>query len=101
MAEFKINTPISTDQPVIEVTLTPDKPLSVGTHIFELVVEDDAGNQSAPDQLRVVIRDNLKPTAVLEGPRVVDLGTSFELSGRKSTDAGGGKVVKFIWKLVG
>jgi hypothetical protein len=101
MAEFTINTPIPTDQPTIEVTVTAEKPLPVGSHVFELVVEDDAGNLSAPDRIRVVVRDNARPTAVLEGPTTVNFGQPFQLSGTKSTDAGGGRVVKYIWKLVG
>ena len=102
MAEFKINTPISTDQPVIEVTVAaPAQPLAVGRHRFRLVVADDSNNLSDPDEIDVIVRDAVKPTAVLEGPRLVDFGAAFELSGRRSTDAGGGKVVKFIWTLVG
>ena len=108
MAEFKINTPIVTDQPAIEVTVTaPGTPaaagtqLAVGRHRFRLVVTDDSANLSDPDEVDVIVRDAVKPTAVLEAPKLVDFGKSFELSGRRSTDAGGGKVVSFTWTLMG
>jgi len=101
MPEFKINTPLTTDQPIIEVTIVPAQPLSVGRHRFRLVVADDSENLSDPDEIEVIVRDAVKPTAVLEGPKIVDFGKSFELSGRRSSDAGGGKVVRFIWTLVG
>jgi len=107
MAEFKINTPIVTEQPLIEVTVAAPgtagagQPLSVGRHRFRLVVADDSENLSDPDEVDVIVRDAVKPTAVLDAPKVVDFGKSFELSGRRSTDAGGGKVVSFTWTLVG
>jgi hypothetical protein len=101
MPEFTINTPITTDQPIIEVTIDPARPLAFGRHVFRLVVEDDSGNQSDPDTLTIIVRDNQKPTAVLEGPAQVNLGQTFQLLGRRSTDAGGGRVTKFIWTLVG
>jgi len=101
MAEFVIGTDISTDQPVIEVTLSADKPLPVGRQTFRLVVVDDSGNQSKPDQIVVIIADQQAPTAVLAGPQTVAWGQSFNLSGEKSFDVGGGKVVKYIWTYVG
>lgn len=101
MPEFTINTPITTDQPLIDVTVTAARPLSFGRHTFRLVVEDDSGNQSDPDTLIIIVRDSEKPTAVLEGPQQVNFGQSFQLSGRRSSDAGGGRVTKFIWTLVG
>lgn len=101
MPEFTINTPISTDQPLIDVTITAARPLALGRHTFRLVVEDDAGNQSEPDTIVIIVRDSEKPTAVLEGPAQVNFGQSFQLIGRRSSDTGGGRVVKFIWTLVG
>jgi hypothetical protein len=101
MPEFTINTPIPTDQPAIEVTVTPARPLSFGRHTFSLVVEDDSGNQSEPDTIIIIVRDNERPTAVLEGPAQVNFGQTFTLTGRRSTDAGGGRVTRFIWTLLG
>ena len=101
MAEFVIGTDISTAEAVIEVTVSPDKPLPVGRQIFRLIVVDDSGNQSKPDQIVVIIADQSAPTAVLQGPQTVASGTSFKLSGEKSFDVGGGKVVKYVWTYVG
>jgi len=101
MAEFVIGTDISTDEAVIEVTVSPDKPLPVGRQIFRLIVVDDSGNESKPDQIVVIVADQGAPTAVLAGPQTVAAGASFKLSGEKSFDVGGGKVVKYIWTYVG
>lgn len=101
MAEFVMGTDISTDTPVIEVTISPNKPLPVGRQTFRLIVVDDSGNQSRADQIVVLVADQEAPTAVLSGPQVVGSGKSFNLSGEKSFDVGGGKVVKYIWTYVG
>jgi len=101
MAEFVAGTDITTNEPVIEVTVSRDKPLPVGRQTFRLVVVDDSGNASKPDQIVVIIADQDAPTAVLAGPQTVASGTSFKLSGEKSFDVGGGKVVKYIWTYVG
>ncbi len=100
MAEFVIGKPVETEDPTVEVTVSVDIPLAVGKHVFQLVVEDDSGNQSLPATVDVVVRDSQAPTAILTAPSQVDFGQSFKLDGSKSSDVGGGKVVKFIWTLV-
>jgi len=100
MAEFKPNEPITTAEPTIEVTIAPANPLRVGRHRFRLVVIDDSGNSSLPDEVDVFVVDTTNPTAVLEAPRTVPFGTSFALSGARSTDVGGGTIARFIWTLV-
>ena len=99
MAEFQPNAPIETTDPTIEVTVTPAKPLPVGRKRFQLVVVDDSGNQSDPDVVEVIVRDAQKPTAVIDAPRLVDFGKSFQLSGARSSDVGG-RVVKYVWTLL-
>jgi hypothetical protein len=99
MAEFRPNQPIETDTSDIEVTVSPASPLPVGRHQFQLVVVDDSGNQSEPAVFEVIVRDTSKPTAVIDGPRAVDAGSSFQLSGRRSTDVGG-RIVKYRWTLL-
>lgn len=101
MAEFVIGTDVSTDVPVIEVTVNPDKPMPIGRQVFRLVVFDDAGNPSKADQVEVIVADQEAPTAVLKAPRVVPFGKSFGLDGSQSFDVGGGKVVKWVWTYVG
>ena len=53
MAVFVIGSPVESAEPAIEVTVDPAAPLSVGRHTFQLVVVDDAGNESQPDSVDV------------------------------------------------
>ena len=101
MADFVLNQDVNTDVPTIEVTITANNPLAVGRHRFRLVVVDDSGNTSAPDEADVIVADTSAPTAVLGVPGTVAFGTSFNLDGRKSFDAGGGKIVQFRWTYLG
>lgn len=101
MAEFQINEPIQTEEPTIEVTITPGNLLAPGRHQFQLVVVDDSGNESVPDQVEVVVLDQERPTAILRAPGRVASGTSFTLDGRRSTDAGGGRIVSYVWTYLG
>lgn len=101
MAEFVPGTDISTDTPAIEVTVNPDKPMPLGRQTFRLVVVDDSGNLSKPDEVIVIIADQDAPTAVLRAPKVAPFGKSFALDGSASFDAGGGKVVKWVWTYMG
>jgi hypothetical protein len=90
MPEFTPGTPIKTDAPKIEVTVTPLKPLRPGRHVFTLSVVDDAGNASRNTaEFTVIVVDGEAPTAVLDGPARVAFGTSFVLTGERSTDVGG------------
>ena len=101
MAVFVVNADIKTETPTIEVTLSPDKPLPLGRHRFRLIVVDDSGNKSAPDDVEVIVAGQGAPTAVLGVPRIVPFGTSFNLDGTKSFDVGGGKIAQFVWTYVG
>lgn len=101
MAEFTLGTEITTDVPTIEVTVTPNSPLPLGRQIFRLVVTDDAGNVSRPDEVVVIIADQDAPTAVLRAPRVVGSGRSFDLDGSASFDVGGGRIARYAWTYVG
>ncbi len=86
----------------------PDKKLPVGTHRFQLTVEDDSGNISQPAQITVIIADSQAPTAVLdlrdvEGRTVtngrINFGAGFMLSGKRSVDIGG-TIVKYVWEVI-
>jgi hypothetical protein len=101
MAEFTVNQDVTTDQPVVEVTVSASKPLPLGRQRFRLVVVDDSGNRSAPDEVEVIIADLSAPTAVLSAPRVAGFGQKFNLDGSKSFDVGGGKLTKWIWTYLG
>ena len=101
MADFVINQDITTNTPTIEVTINADKPLPLGRHTFRLVVVDDSGNKSVPDDVQIIIADTTAPTAVLTLPKTAPYGKSFNLDGTRSFDAGGGKVVQYVWTYLG
>ena len=101
MAEFIINQEVKTETPTVEVTLSPDRPLRLGRHTFRLVVVDDSGNTSIPDDVIVIVADTTNPTAVLNAPRTAAFGASFNLDGSRSFDAGGGQVVSYLWTYMG
>jgi hypothetical protein len=101
MAEFKLNTPIETSDPTIEVSVSTTDPLPIGPVRFQLVVFDEQNNPSKPAFLEVTVRDSQDPTAVLDGPREgVELGKSFSLSGERSRDVEPGKIVRYEWTMV-
>jgi chitodextrinase len=101
MPEFIINKTIETPEPTIDVSVTPDKPLPRGKLTFQLVVTDDSGNVSKPSTVTVTILDDQLPTAILTAPTSVPFGKAFSLSGERSTDLGGGKIVKYAWTYLG
>jgi hypothetical protein len=101
MAEFIINQEVKTETPTVEVTLSATNALPLGRHTFRLVVVDDSGNTSIPDDVIVIVADTENPTAVLAAPRSVNLATSFNLDGSRSFDAGGGRVVTYLWTYMG
>lgn len=100
MANFVTGTAVETKEGVIEVTVSTEKPLAVGKHRFQLVVEDDGGNRSVPDIAEVYVKDQQNPTAVIEAPKLVEYGKSFTLGGTRSSDVPPGKVVKFVWTML-
>jgi hypothetical protein len=101
MAEFKIGEPQETDVPVIEVTVGPNSALPVGTHRFQLVVVDNDGNASEPAFAEMLVKAVDRPTARLEAiPGTVEMGKTFTLSGRGSTDIAPGKIVRYIWTRI-
>jgi hypothetical protein len=100
MPKFVIGTPVESTTPSIEVTVNAQTPLPIGRHRFQLVVADDSGNQSLPDVVEVVVRDSTNPTAVIRAPSQVELGRSFNLDGRDSSDVPPGRIVKYIWTML-
>lgn len=101
MAEFIINQEVRTETPTVEVTVPEQNPLPLGRHTFRLVVVDDSGNASVPDDVVVIVADTVNPTAVLAAPRSVSFGNSFTLDGSRSFDAGGGRVTTYQWTYLG
>ena len=98
-SQLQANQPIDTLAPDTDLVIAIDanKPLPVGRHTFELEVQDDSGNRSKPMRAQILVMDQTAPTAVIDAPQIVPFGQGFTLSGRRSVDAGGGKVVRYIW----
>lgn len=95
---------------VLEVAVAATNPLKVGKHVFQLVVTDDAGNESAAATVTVIVVDRERPTAVIDlidaagarhpEPEVsIPFGQKFVLSAERSSDIGGG-VRGFSWTLL-
>jgi len=101
MADFAVNTDVTTDTPTVEVTVSPDRPIALGRQRFRLIVVDDAGNRSVADEVMVIVADQSAPTAVLRAPRTVAQGASFTLDGSASFDTGGGRIVQYVWTYLG
>lgn len=57
MTVFKPGSQVTTEQPTVSV----DK-LTLGTHVFQLVVVDDDGNESAPDRAEVTVMRSTRPS---------------------------------------
>jgi hypothetical protein len=62
--------PIETSEPRLDLTLP------VGTHVFELVVTDSAGLESAPDRVIITVKREEIP-----GPFISDITPRFGLRG--------------------
>lgn len=99
---FTVGTTITTTDNFVDViTATGAAPIAPGTHHFQLVVVDEAGNKSAPVTATVVIRDTALPTAVLTiAPTQVQPGQTFRLDGSRSTDVAPGTIAQFVWTLI-
>ena len=100
MAKFELNVPVETAVPKVEVEVDINNPLPVGVHRFQLIVVDDSGNKSTPSTIDVVVRDTQAPTAVLDPVGQIEAGSSFALSGERSTDVPPGQIVQYIWTMV-
>jgi len=108
MPEFKPNQPIVQKDPLVRVDVAATAPLPLGANRFRLIVVDDAGNESEPTFLDVVVRDVDRPTAVLDIVNVdsvrvdpvVARGQSFILSGLRSADVPPGKIAEYRFTLV-
>lgn len=108
MAEFKTNVPVVQKDPVVTVEVNEREPFPAGPLRFRLVVVDEAGNESDPSFLDVIVRDSEKPTAVIDVVNaegkvlepVVSVGASFILSGSRSSDVPPGKVKEYRFTLL-
>lgn len=107
MPRFEPNVPVTQDDPTVLVEVG-DEALPIGAHRFQLVVVDNAGNESAPAVLEIIVRDQDRPTAVIDivnerGARiepVVGFGADFILSGSRSSDPAPGQVAEYRFTLL-
>ena len=100
MADFSPGVTIESDEPAMEVTVTPDRPLLPGRHRFRLIVVDNDGLVSQPSDVDVIVRDERGPTAVLDVPEQVRFGESFVLDGRRSSDPPPGAIKLYRWTML-
>jgi hypothetical protein len=100
--DLKVNEPIEAAAPdvTLVIVIDPTNPMKVGAYTFQLEVMDDSGNRSQPVQARLFIADTTAPTAIISAPRSVPFATDFTLSGKESTDVGGGTIARYIWTLI-
>jgi hypothetical protein len=112
MAKFVpgTDTSVRSDEPLLDVEVSATAPLRPGKHVFQLVVADDAGNDSATASVTVIVQDQERPTAVIDflderrernpNPEVnVPFGRAFSLTGDRSSDIGG-DVRVWNWTLL-
>jgi len=88
---------VVTTEPTFTVTNTPGQALAPGTHVMQLVVVDDGGNQSSAAIATVQVVDASQPVAVITAPATVPVGQSFTVSGDRSFAAG--RIVRYTWRL--
>jgi hypothetical protein len=76
-------------------------PASAGTLVFRLVVTDNVGLTSTPDETQVTVHTNFAPTADA-GPtqRFAEIGDTVTISGAGSDDPDG-TIVSFLWDQIG
>ena len=102
MAEFVINADVVTEEPRVEVTVSAEQ--TAGPRAAALPA-DRRGRRRAtdrqPDEVTVIVADQDAPTAVLRAPRITGFGRSFDLDGSASQDAGGGRIVQYVWTYLG
>jgi hypothetical protein len=109
MPKFKPNVPVVQEDALVQVDVDKTDPLPPGRYHFELVVIDDAGNESEPATIDVIVRDTQRPTAVLDMVNAdktvikpeVSVGESFILSGLRSSDVAPGTVKSYRFTLIG
>lgn len=104
------DTTVQADEPLLEVAIDTRTRLPVGRHVFQLVVVDDSGNESAPALVSIIVQDQERPTAVIDtidarGTRspeptvAIPFGQRFSLTGERSSDVGGA-VRQWRWTLM-
>ncbi len=98
-----------TEDTRLNIEVSNDNPLPIGSHTFQLLVVDDSGNESLPAQVVVIVRDTTRPTAVLRAAdaegrplpnNALEFGASFMLNAKGSLDAPPGQISRYVWSLL-
>jgi hypothetical protein len=110
LEKFQSTAEVNTNDTLLNVAVSPDNPLPIGPHVFELEVIDQAGNRSVPVRVQLIVRDSQAPTAVLNvtdaqgrvlPEAVIEMGAGFMLSAKGSRDvAPGTGIESYTWRLV-
>ena len=104
---FNGGNPLITHTATVRLDAVDLRRLASGRHRFQLVVEDDAGNRSAPDVLDVFVTIDTPPTARLEivdgsGLRITGAtlspGQGLGLTGQGSFDRPPGRIRYYRFK---
>ena len=99
-SQLQVNRPVEAAAPDATLVITMDRPLPVGSYLFQLEVIDNSGNRSQPVQARLIVVDTQAPSAIISAPRTVPFNTEFTLSGIESRDVGGGTIASYVWTLL-
>jgi hypothetical protein len=110
LEKFQSTAEVKTKDTLLNVAVSPENPLPIGPHVFELEVIDQAGNRSVPVRVQLIVRDSQAPTAVLNvadsqgrvlPEAVIEMGAGFMLSAKGSQDvAPGTGIESYTWRLV-
>jgi hypothetical protein len=105
----KVTTKTPDGKPDPVLTIAASAALKLGRHDFELVVTDDAGNDSSPLRVTILVVDTQRPNAVvnvldergqpLEDNRV-PRKTNFILDASKSFDPNDGTITGYLWRYI-
>jgi hypothetical protein len=109
MAEFVKNVPVYQGDPKDALQVMSDPPWPAGASRLQLIVVDDAGNQSDPVFVDINVKQRPPPTAVLHvvgrrgatiNPPRLPAGMSFRLSGADSSSPVQAQIVEYRFTLV-
>jgi hypothetical protein len=103
MTAFKVGTSVDTGNvPNVTVDIDQNAPLASGKYTFQLVVTDNDHAVSDPARVTVIVLDNTKPTAVIDGPASISVafGRGFTLTATGSHANTPAIIANYNWTLL-
>jgi hypothetical protein len=103
MPVFKVGTTVDTGAvPNVTVDIDPAAPLLSGRYTFQLVVTDSDHAVSDPARVTIIVLDNVKPTAVIDGlpQQSFPFGRPFALTAVASHANAPATIANYSWTLV-